>query len=193
MDKNYTVVETSKLAAVRGGGHIYSVISDDEIQNGHIGYVGMLSDAVEGQETYEFGVFEADTLGKKRVVLVANPEWDYDECKKTNQALYNYINKADVPFRAFDLADNDVFAISATGFDATGVASIEKGQYVIPAAGATTLKIVATEDETADAGFVGVIEGTVKRSHGWTAKNGTTYGRPSVMYWVRVLKNAVIA
>ena len=193
MDKNYTVVETSKLAAVRGGGHIYSVIADEDIQNGHIGYVGMLAEGVEGQETYEFGIFDAETLGKKKAVLVANPEWDYDECKKTNQALYNYINKADVPFRAYDLADNDVFAVSAPGFDSTGVASIEKGQYVILAADATTMKIVATEAETEGKGFVGVIEGTVKRSHGWTAKNGTTYGRPSVMYWVRVIRNAVVA
>lgn len=193
MDKNYTVVETSKLAAVRGGAHIYSVISDEEIQNGHIGYVGLLAEDVEGQETYEFGIFDDATLGKKKVVLVANPEWDYDECKRTNQALYNYINKSDVPFRAFDLIDNDVFAISAPGFDASGVDAIERGQYVIPVAGETTLKIVATEDETAGAGFVGIIEGTVKRSHGWTAKNGTVYGRPSVMYWVRVLKNSVNA
>jgi len=27
MDKNYTVVETSKIAAVRGGGHIHSPMS----------------------------------------------------------------------------------------------------------------------------------------------------------------------
>lgn len=193
MDKNYTVVETSKLAAVRGGAHIYSVISDEEIQNGHIGYVGMLAKDVEGQETYEFGIFDEATLGKKKVVLVADPEWDYDECKRSNQALYNYINKAEVPFRAFDLIENDVFAISASGFDASGVDAIEADQYVIPVADTTTLKVVATEEETADAGFVGIIEGTVKRSHGWTAKNGTVYGRPSVMYWVRVLKNGVNA
>ena len=192
MDKNYTVVETSKLAAVRGGAHIYSVISDEDIQNGHIGYIGLLSDEVEGQETYEFGVFDANTVGKKRVVLVANPEWDYDECRKTNQALYNYINKAGVAFRAFDLIDGDKFAISASGFDASGVESIEKGQYVVVAADATTLKIVASEDETADEGFVGVIEGMAKRGQGWTSKNGTTYGRPSVVYWVRVIKNAIV-
>ena len=79
MDKNYTVVETSKLAAVRGGAHIYSVIADEAIQNGSIGYVGMLAKGVEGQETYEFGIFDENTIGKKKAVLVANPEWDYDE------------------------------------------------------------------------------------------------------------------
>ena len=38
MDKNYTVVETSKIAAVRGGGHLYSLIADVDVENGHIGY-----------------------------------------------------------------------------------------------------------------------------------------------------------
>lgn len=193
MDKNYTVVETSKLAAVHGGAHLYSVISDEDIQNGSIGFIGLRAKDVEGQETYEFGVYDADTLGKKKAVLVANPEWDYDECHRTNQALYNYINEAGKVFRAYDLIDNDKFALSASGFDASGVDSIEEDQYVILAADATTLKIVATEAETEGAGFVGIIEGKAKRGYGWTAKNGKTYGRPSVVYWVRVLKNDVVS
>lgn len=193
MDKNYTVVETSKLAAVYGGAHIYSAVSDEDIQNGSIGYIGLRAKNVEGQETYEFGIFDEDTLGKKKAVLVANPEGDYDECHRTNQALYNYINEAGKVFRAYDLIYNDKFALSESGFDTSGVESIEEDQYVILTADSTTLKIVETEDETDGAGFVGIIEGKAKRGHGWTAKNGKTYGRPSVIYWVRVLKNEVVS
>lgn len=192
MDKNYTVVETSKLAAVRGGGHIYSLISDDDVQNGHIGYVGDLADEVQGQETYEFGVFDADTINKKRAVLVANPEWDYDESRRTNQALYNFINKADEPFRCFSLIEGDVFAVSAKGFNATGVDAIEKGQYVILEAGKTTLKIVETEEETDGYGFVGQIGDPVKRGLGFTSVNGQTYGRPSTMYFVHIKRNDIV-
>lgn len=192
MDKNYTVVETSKLAAVHGGGHIYSLISDDDVQNGHIGYVGDLAEDVQGQETYEFGVFDSDTINAKRAVLVANPEWDYDESKRTNQALYNYINKAGEPFRAYSLIEGDVFAVSATGFDATGVSAITKGQYAILAADKTTLKIVATEAETAGYGFVVKIGDSVKRGIGYTNVGGQTYGRPSTMYWVHVKRNDLI-
>ena len=192
MDKNYTVVETSKLAAVHGGGHIYSLISDDDVQNGHIGYVGDLAEDVQGQETHEFGVFDADTINAKRAVLVANSEWDYDESKRTNQALYNYINKADEPFRAYSLIDGDAFAVSATGFNATGVDAIEKGQYAILEAGETTLKIVETEAETAGYGFVVQIGDSVKRGLGFTTVGGQTYGRPSTMYWVHVKRNDLI-
>ena len=192
MDKNYTVVETSKLAAVKGGGHLYSLISDEDIQNGHIGYVSDLAGDVQGQETYEFGVFDADTINAKRAVLIAHPEWDYDESKKTNQALYNYINKADEPFRAYSLIECDVYAVSATGFNATGVSEIKKGQYAILEAGKTTLKIVATEAETAGCGFVAQIGDPVKRGLGFTTVKGQTYGRPSTMYWVHIKRNDII-
>lgn len=193
MDMNYTVVETSKLAAVRGGAHIYSLICDEDIQNGHIGYVGLLADSVEGQETYEFGIFDEATLGKRKAVLVAHPEWNYDECNRKNQALYNFINEAGVAFRGFDLTYGDVFAVTEGAFDTTGVGTIEKDQYVILAAGTTTMKIVATEAETAGVGFVGIIEGKAKRGQGWVAKGGQAYGRPYDVYFVRVLKNEVIA
>lgn len=189
MNNNYTIVETSKLAAVRGGGHLYSLISDVDIENGSVGYVGDLSESVEGMETHEFGIFDADTLGKKRAVLVANPEWNYDEGSRKNQALNQYINKAGIPFRAYDLEDGGEFMISAPGFDATGVEAIEEGQYVILAAGSTKFKIVATEAETADSAFVGKIEKSVKRGYGWTAKNGSVYGQPYTMYLIHVLKN----
>ena len=192
MDKNYTVVETSKLAAVKGGGHLYSLISDEDIQNGHIGQVSDLAGDVQGQETYEFGVFDADTINAKRAVLIAHPEWDYDESKKTNQALYNYINKADEPFRAYSLIEGDVYAVSATGFNATGVSEIKKGQYAILEAGKTTLKIVATEAETAGCGFVAQIGDPVKRGLGFTTVKGQTYGRPSTMYWVHIKRKDII-
>lgn len=192
MNNNYTIVETSKLAAVRGGGHLYSLIADTDIENGSIGYVGDLAESVEGMETHEFGTFDADTLGKKRAVLVANPEWDYDECSRAKQALNQYINKAGVPFRAYDLEHDGEFMLSATGFDATGVDAIEKGQYVILAADSTKLKIVATEAETVDCAFVGKIEKSVKRGYGWTAKNGSVYGKPYTMYLVHILKNELV-
>ena len=36
MDKNYTVVETSKIAAVRAG-HLYSLIADVDVESGGSG------------------------------------------------------------------------------------------------------------------------------------------------------------
>jgi hypothetical protein len=188
MDKNYTVVETSKIAAVRGGGHIYSLISDDEVQNGHIGFVGDLAADVEGLETHEFVVPSAATIGKKRAVLVANPEWDYDETRRSNQALYNYINEADKPFRAYGLMEGDMYAVSAPGIDADEPVV---GKYVILADGKTTVKMVE-EAATAGQGFVGRIIGSAKRGLGWTTKGGRVYGRPYIVYFIEILRNDIV-
>lgn len=187
---NYTVVETSKIAAVRGGGHVYSLISDVDVENGHIGYVGELATDVEGLETHEFLAPTTDLINKSRVVLVANPEWDYDECKRSNQALYNFVNEADRPFRAFDLIAHDIYAVTAEGIDA-GEAEIEIGKYVIAQDGKTSVKMV-DEAGIANQGFYGKIIGSAQRGLGWTLKNGTTYGHPYVVYFIEIKRNDIV-
>lgn len=191
MDKNYTVVETSKIAAVRGGGHLYSLIADVDVENGHIGYVGDLADDVEGLETHEFLTPTADLIGKDRVVLVANPEWDYDETRRTNQALYNYINEADRPFRAYDLIAHDVYAVSKEGINYGSGDAPVVGKYVIAEAGKTTVKMVEKADTTGQ-GFVGKIIGTAKRGLGWKTEGGKQYGRPYIIYFIEILRNDIV-
>lgn len=187
---NYTVVETSKIAAVRGGGHMYSLISDVDVENGHIGYVGEMAGRVEGIETHEFVAPSADVINKQRVILVANPEWSYDECKRSNQALYNFVNEAERPFRGYDLMAHDMYAVTAEGIDA-GEAEIEIGKYVIVQEGKTTVKMVEEADIDGQ-GFYGKIVGSAKRSLGWTVKNGATYGHPYVVYFIEILRNDIV-
>ena len=192
MDKNYTVVETSKIAAVRGGGHNYSLISEDDVMTGALGYVGDLSDEVDGLETHEFLAPSLNTINKGRVVLVANPEWDYDESSRVNQALYNYINEAGKVFRAYDLMAHDVFGLSVGGFNLNGKTAPEKGDYVILEPGKTTLKI-ADATEVAGQGFYGKIIGSAKRGLGWKTNGGKVYGRPYIIYFVEVIRNDITA
>ena len=187
----HTVVETSRLAATHWGAHIYSLIHDADLDNGAVGYVGDLSEDVDGRETYEFGVFDADTINKKRAVLVANTEWSYDDTTRANQALSAYYNKADIPFRAFDLTPGDDFAMTEDGFDASGVDKIEVGQYVILEADKTSLKIVADESATAAMGFVGKITKTLIKSVGYEKVDGEMYGATKTLYVVHVERNEV--
>lgn len=201
MDNNYTVVETSKVAAVRGGGHLYSLISDEDVQNGSIGYVGNVATdedgGMESLEIHEFEAPSAENIGKQRVVLVANPEWDYDETRKSNQAMYRYVNQAGTAFRAYDLTAHDVFALSKEGFN-TGAADAgtgktpdpEIGKYVIAEAGKTTLKVVEESAATGES-FYGRIIGSAQRGLGWTTKNGRMYGHPYTVYFVEVLRNDI--
>lgn len=192
MDKNYTVVETSKIAAVRGGGHVHSLIADVDVENGHIGYVGDLAADVEGLETHEFLVPTTALMNTQKVVLVAHPEWNYDESCKNNQALYNYINEADKPFRGLDLMAGDVYAVSASGINVgSGDGDVIVGKYVIAENGKTTVKMVE-QAATAGQGFYGKIIGSAKRGLGWTTKGGQTYGRPYIVYFIEVKRNDVI-
>lgn len=192
MDKNYTVVETSKIAAVRGGGHLHSLIADVDVENGHICYVGDLATDVEGVETHEYQAPSTALINKRKVVLVANPEWDYDECHKSNQALFNYINEAGRIFRAYDLFAEDQYAVSKGAFDVSDESEIEVGKYVIAQDGKDTLKVV-DESATAGQGFYAQITGvTLQRGLGMTTKNGTVYGRPYKMYLLRVIRNDIV-
>lgn len=189
---NYTVVETSKLAAVRGGGHIYSLIADVDVENGHIGFVGELSEDVDGLETHEFLAPSTDLIGKDRPVLVANPEWDYDETKRTNQALYNYINKAGRIFRAYDLMARDMYAVTKEGINTgDGDTLPEIGKYVILEDGKTTVKMVEKAEATTQA-FYGKIVGTAKRGLGFKTENGTEFGRPYIVYFIEIRRNDIV-
>ena len=89
MDKNYTVVETSKIAAVRGGGHLHSLIADVDVENGHICYVGDLATDIDGVETHEYEAPTTALINKRKVVLVANPEWNYGESRQSHRAVSN--------------------------------------------------------------------------------------------------------
>ena len=191
MDKNYTVVETSKIAAVYGGGHLHSLVSDMDVENGHIGYVGDLAEDIEGLETHEFVEPAADVINKRRVVLVANPEWNYDETRRTNQALYNYINEAGRVFRAYDLNAYDVYAVSKEGINCGSADAPEVGKFVIVEAGSTAVKMVE-ESDTSGQGFVGKIIGSAKRGLGWKTEGGKQYGRPYIVYFIEVIRNDIL-
>lgn len=190
-DMNYAVVETSKIAAVYGGGHNYSLISEDDVMNGALGYVGDLVEDVEGLETHEFLAPTAELINKGKVILVANPEWNYDESSITNQARYNYINEAGKIFRGYDLIAHDVFALSAPGFNLGGADAPAIGKYVIAEAGKTTLKMVEKAG-IANQGFYGKIIGSAKRGLGWKTEGGKVYGRPYIVYFVEVLRNDIV-
>jgi len=191
MDKNYTIVETSKLAAVRGGGHMYSLISDSDVENGHIGFVGDLATDVEGLETHEFLTPSAALIGKDRPVLIANPEWSYDESSRSNHAMRNFINEADRPFRAYDLTARDIYGVTKEGINYGEGDAPEVGKYVILEDGKTTLKMVE-QTATSGQGFVGKIIGTAKRGLGWTTEGDKQYGHPYIIYFIEILRNDIV-
>lgn len=183
-----TVVNTEKLAAVHGGAHLYSLIADADVENGAICYVGNLDTSIMGQETHKYVAFTADNLNKDHVVLVADPEWSY-KGERSAQDLDVYVNKAGVPFRAYDLVRDDVFSITADGIVYSQDSDLAVGSYVTNVAGSAKLNI-ATKANATQNNFYGIIEAIKTMGVAFTASNGTVYGKQRVLYNIRVLKNA---
>ena len=159
MDK--MVVRLDKVKAVRAG-HIYSVIDEaNELQNG---MVAKLDGLVEGERELQ-NIANPGT--DSSLVLIANPEVNYEECRTAEKALGNYSIPAGTPARAYELGKTDIISISANGIDGTPVV----GEFVIGQAGSK--KLAAAEDVTNETFVVKVID---KESIGTT----TAVGMPGV-------------
>lgn len=142
MDK--MVVRLDKVKAVRSG-HIYSVIDEaNELQNG---MVAKLDGLVEGERELQ-NIANPGT--DSSLVLIANPEVNYEEYRTVENALGNYSIPAGTPARAYELGKTDIISISANGIDGTPTV----GEFVIGQAGSK--KLVAAETVTNET-FVGKV------------------------------------
>jgi len=168
----HVVCETSNLRAVHYAKRIWDAVSKVDIDNGTLGY---LEDKEDGGVIYDFN---AGTKEGAPVVLVHMPEWTEDTSRMTNQRKDKFTNVAGRPFRAFELAEGDEFALSAEGF----VGTPEIGKYVsINADG----KLAVADAPVEGAAMVGKI--MRKRQVGSTLVTDVrTYGYARMMYMVKV-------
>lgn len=121
----------------------FSLQSDSDVENGAI--VGK-GDLAEG----ETSIYEADTDYSGGMYLVANPAWSYKTDSLTDQNEENYINKANVPFRAYRLEKDMKFKVYnldlAAPFAVGDGVKFESGKYAKDTGGSPKLKVVAVED-----------------------------------------------
>ena len=134
----YMVVETTALH----GSVCFSLQATKDIENGAI--VGK-GDLVTG-ETSIYNALDDYAGG---MYLVANPAWNYEVYKATDKNEENYINKANVAFRAYRLGKDMKFKVTNI---ADGV-TLAVGDFVEFVDGAyakasadTKLKVVAVEE-----------------------------------------------
>lgn len=151
MANKYGVVETT---LVKGCLNV-SLVSDTDVENGMLLTKGEL---VTGQRQVYKGVAPATaTLADEKVFLVANPAWSYDDCLSTNQNEENFINKAGVPFRAYELKADCKFRITDYSIDAIDDSTpLAVGQYVGLQDGTGRMK--ASASAPVGSAFVGIIE-----------------------------------
>lgn len=172
-NKRHFIVETSAVASARATGHIYSVKSATNMDNGMLAKLGNIV-------TGEREIFEvtAPKLGDK-VVLINNPALIYEQYTTLQGAEYNYFNEAGSIVRAYDLIENDRFSVSVEAFTAitpdTGLVVENTTNYIVND-GTGKYKEVATLEGTE--GFVGQVMFT------------KTFGLNDTRVYIRVIQNA---
>ena len=172
----YMVAESTLLTDAR----IFSMQSDKELQNGAIVGKGEL---VTGEREI-YTTLEDYTGG---MYLVLDTAWNADDSRMVNQNEENYVNKANVPFRAYRLEKDmkfKVYNIEATfavgdevEYDAT------TGTYI--AGTDTGLKVVAIEE----VGFPFCIGSAGVQVAGDSANEyGYAIGAKTIKYTIEVIK-----
>lgn len=135
-NNSYMTVETTALH----GCTCFSLQSTADVQNGAI--VGK-GDLVDGEKS----VYVALDDYSGGMYLVANPAWSYKDSSLTDQNEENFINKAGIAFRVYELKKDRKFKIGNVA------GTFEKGDFVEFADGAyaksdtaTSLKVVDVEE-----------------------------------------------
>lgn len=178
---NYNVVETTKVS-----GRCFDFIYDKDIENGSLIAKGDLVDS-------ERNIYQAKipAVGDE-VFLVAQPAWDYDDAKTTNQNEENFINKVGKPFRAYGLVahNHDKFGVEDYGITAT--ADIAKGDYVTVDGATVKISDVGTSEPADTNGFIGKVVEIEDYGFAYctgTAGNVGTVGKRVI---IEVVKNETV-
>lgn len=135
---SYMTVETTNLI----GCVCYDLQSTGDVQNGAI--VGK-GDLVTGEKS----VYTALEDYSDGMYLVAQSAWSYNDNSATDQNEENFINKANVPFRVYELKKDKKFKIG----NVPSTITLAKGDFVeftngayAKAAADTNLKVVDVEE-----------------------------------------------
>lgn len=135
---NYMTVETTFLDGCAN----FSLQSTSDIQNGAIVGKGDLV-------TDEKSVYTALDDYTDGMYLVANPVWSYKDGSVTDQNEENFINKAGVSFRAYELKKDRKFKIG----NVPATVTLAKGDFVefkdgayAKASADTKLKVIDVEE-----------------------------------------------
>lgn len=173
--KRYGYAESSALAATYGDAHIYSVMDDENILEN-----GMLVELVD-LVTNEIYTIKSPEAGSK-VVLILDPAVSYDQSTTYGQSEVFYYVKEGVPARAYNLIENDRYAI--IDYLVTSLAGEGKpvvvGNYVVVDPATRKYTEVANGEDLSTYGFVAKIAAI-------EYKSGMT------LYRLRVIKNQAVA
>lgn len=152
-----TVCHTIRVKETGVGGRLYSAIHTSALENGSVIFLGEKDD--NHSEIYKAAVPSTQLIPTATPMLVMCPEIIYDETRKANQALGNFINKANKAFPVVPLSEFDEIELSKEGFTGTPA----KGKYVVLKNGSTKFDIADSKPQSGHV-LVGKITSTRKSS-----------------------------
>lgn len=144
----YTVFESTNMGSTHYAERIMDAVCDVDLENGMFGYLDGLA---EGQShIYNFKV---GTKKGAKVVVVDQPAWNEDECRKTNQRRDQFHIPAGQPFRCRVVKVYDEFAISIEGVTPATREAMKVGAHLTidNATGRLVAAAAAAEDAVMDA------------------------------------------
>lgn len=144
------VVRLDSLAAVYGGGHLYSLQSAEVIQNGFVGKVGNLKTGE--REIRDF--LKPTDLAADKAVLVSHDEIIYDQTRQSQGNLKNFSIPVGKAFRAYELKEGDIFSVSKDLVDALAADVVVGNKVVLTVASHLLTEVASVTTQK----FVGRIE-----------------------------------
>ena len=185
----FNVFESTNMATTKYAERIFDAVATEDIENGTFGYLDGL--ATGEAVTYNFKPGTKAGLKIGDIVVVDNPVWDADTCRRTNQRKDKFIIKAGTRFRARVVRKNDEFANSIDGFT-SATQSVVTGATdftatpVYASIDSTTGKLVAATTKP-----TGVIVGQIMRKRitgGTLVTTANTYGYKREMYETKIIE-----
>lgn len=148
------IVRLDSVVAKYGGAHIFSLQSEELVENGFVGHAG---DLVDGErEVRKFVKPTAETVKDQKAVIAYHSEINYDESRRVYNNLKNFTIEAGKAFSGYELTENDIVSVSDDLVDALADEVVVGNKVVLQADSHKLLE----SDELGAAGhrFVGRIE-----------------------------------
>lgn len=173
----YGVFESTNMKSTRGAERIFDAVSTEPIENGTFGYLNGLATGESVVYNFAKGTSEG-----KEIVVVDQPAWTEDECKRSNQRKDQYIIPAGTKFRVRVVAINDEFAINKACVTSASASLLIKDAFLtIDATGKLVAKVATTTDVAFEAQVMR------KRIQGATlVTTANTYGYSTELFEAKV-------
>lgn len=181
----YGVVESTNSGSTHYAERIFDCVCAKDVENGMFGYMDGLAEGFD--HIYNF-VAGAPAEGQS-VVVVDQPAWTEDECRRSNQRRDKFFVPAGTPFRVRVVKVNDEYAFNIMAF---AEASREKVEGVTDFVGTDVFVTIGEDGKlvAADAATEGaVMEGRIMRKRISGAALVTevrNYGYPYALYTAKI-------